>query len=103
MTKLLLAALLVAVTCQSALASVDLVQVPIACGTLEEVSDLLKLKMHESATLGKGANSKGEDVAALFSGSGRWALVTRFSIDRVCVVASGRNWTPMERSSANLF
>lgn len=84
-------------------AAVDLVQVPIACGTLSEVGDLLSLRMQGTTIIGKGENSKGQDVAVLFSGSGRWALVTKFSAGKVCVVASGRNWTDVAPAAANIF
>jgi hypothetical protein len=103
MKKLFFTALLSLGAGQSAIAGVDLVQVPVACGTIDEVSALLNLKMEQSAMIGKGNNSKDQDVAVLFSGSGRWALVTRYSPTRVCVVASGHSWTPVEPAKVNAF
>jgi hypothetical protein len=99
MKKLLLIALFNLAFSQSVHAGVELVQVPVACGTIEAVSELLHLKMEKSTTLGKGGNSQGQEVAALFSGSNRWALVTRVSPNRVCVIASGRNWEPLDLSA----
>lgn len=82
--------------CQSANAGVDLIAVPVVCGTIDDVNALLGLKMEQSSIVGKGNNSKDQEVAVLFSGSGRWALITRYSQNRVCVVASGHGWTRVE-------
>ena len=103
MKKLFFTTLLSLGVCQSAIAGVDLVPVPVACGTIDDVSALLGLKMEQSSMIGKGNNSKDQDVAVLFSGSGRWDLVTRYSPNRVCVVASGRSWTPVEPTTVNAF
>ena len=72
--------------------AVELVQVPIVCGSTEEVNALLALKMDASTLVAEGANQNGQHVAALFASANHWALVTRFTNERVCVVASGRTW-----------
>lgn len=85
---------------RSALA-MDLVQVPIVCGSVDEVNQLLSLKMDDSTALGEGSDKHGQRVAALFTTEDRWAVVTKSPDGRVCIVASGRNWQVMEQTSAN--
>ena len=82
-------------------AAVDLVQVPVACGTLQDVQNLLSVNMPSPETIGKGGNSRGEDLVVLLTGAtGYWALVATMSPTSVCVVASGRNWTVTESEEA---
>ena len=69
MKKLFFIAVLSLGTCQSAIAGVDLVTIPVACGSVDDVSALLDLKMEQPAMIGHGNNSKDQDVAVLFSGS----------------------------------
>lgn len=77
----------------SAHAAVDLVNVPIACGSVAEVHELLRINMPGQEAIGKGEDSVGNDVAVLLTDAGHWAMVTKFTDGRVCVIASGRNWT----------
>jgi len=90
---LVLAAALTFSVAPSANAAIDLVQVPAACGTLKDVYDLLNVNMPVRVTIGKGGDSRGDDLVVLFNGAGgHWALVAALSPNSYCVVASGRNW-----------
>jgi hypothetical protein len=84
-------------------AEIDLVKVATPCGTLEDVYDLLHPKMPTSTTIGKGGDSRGEQIAILLTGEDYWALVATLAPGRVCVVASGRNWTVTEPGAAKAF
>jgi hypothetical protein len=85
-------------------AAVDLVQVPVACGTLTDVKTLLDVNMPSPETIGKGGNSRGEDLVTLLTGaSGYWALVATMSPTSVCVVASGRNWRTIEAGDSKAY
>jgi hypothetical protein len=74
-------------------AAISLLKVPAACGTMEEVTTFLSLKMPGPAEIGSGGDKRGVTIATLLSGNGYWALVATVSSDQVCVVASGREWT----------
>jgi hypothetical protein len=94
MKRTIIAAALSVFAAPAANAAIDLVQVPAACGTLQDVKDLLSVNMPSADTIGKGGNSRGEDLVTLLTGStGYWALVATMSPTSVCIVASGRNWT----------
>lgn len=77
----------------AAQADVNLVQVPVACGTIAEVYGLLQTNMPDMANIGSGNDSRGKDVAVLFAGADHWALVATMQADQICVVASGHIWT----------
>lgn len=97
MKRTIIAAALSIIAVPAADAAVDLVQVPVACGTLQEVQNLLDVNMPSPDTIGKGGNSRGEDLVVLLTGaSGYWALVATMSPTNVCVVASGRNWKTID-------
>jgi hypothetical protein len=74
-------------------AAVGLVSVPVACGTIAEVHDLLDVNMPKAEPIGKGDDFGGPGRVVLFTGNGYWALITRTGADSFCVVASGHNWT----------
>jgi hypothetical protein len=74
-------------------AAINLLQVPAACGTMEEVTTFLKAKMPGPEEIGSGGDKRGVTIATLLTGNGYWALVATVSFDQVCVVASGREWT----------
>ena len=74
-------------------AEVNLVQVPVACGPVAEINDLLHNYMPGMSNIGKGSDARGQDVAVLFTGPEHWALVATTSANLLCVVASGSNWT----------
>ena len=84
-------------------AAVGLVQVPVACGTIAEVHDLLGVNMPKPEPIGKGDDSGGQGRVVLFTGNGYWALITRTGADSLCVVASGHNWTVIESQPATGF
>jgi hypothetical protein len=84
-------------------AVVDLIQVPAVCGTSAEVFDTLAIKMPNPNAIGKGGNSRGEDIATLFTGNGYWALIAIMSADSVCVVASGSHWTVTEPEGTKAY
>ena len=95
--QIVAAALVSIIAAPAARAEINLVQVPAACGTLKDVQDLLSANLPNPVTLGKGGNSRGEDLVVLLTGaSGYWALVATMSPTNVCVVASGRNWKTIE-------
>ncbi len=87
----------------AAKAEVALIQVPATCGTLKDVRELLSIKMPNPEAVAKGGDSHGEDVAVLLAGDGYWALVANMSPGRVCVVASGYNWTAVVPGEASAF
>ncbi len=99
--KNLLSIMFLSMSFESAVAAVELVQSPIVCGTVDEIDALLNLKMDGSTSVGEGTGSQGQKVASLFSDDKHWALVTRFTGGRICVVASGREWRPMESKTAD--
>ncbi|MEX0854109.1 MAG: hypothetical protein WD036_12635 [Bauldia sp.] len=80
-------------------AAVDLVQVPALCGTSTEVLGTLAAKMPNPRLIGKGGDSRGQEIATLFTGNGYWALIALMSPQSVCVVASGHTWTATEQES----
>ncbi|MEX0853455.1 MAG: hypothetical protein WD036_09280 [Bauldia sp.] len=81
----------------AASANVKLIQVPAACSTVEDIQEMLSVNMATRQAVGKGGNSRGEDLVVLLAGTtGYWALVATMSPTSVCVVASGRNWTNIE-------
>jgi hypothetical protein len=92
-------------TAPAAHAAADLVKVPVACGTLQDIKDLLGVNMPSPETLGKGGNSRGEDLVVLLSSptTGYWALVATMSPESVCVVASGRNWQALKPGTVKAF
>ena len=83
--------------------AVDLVQVPAMCGTAADVLSTLAVKMPNPEAIGKGGDSRGQEVATLFTGNGYWALLALMSPDKVCVVASGRNWTVADPRQARSY
>ena len=97
------AAALAILPAPAAHAAVELVQVSAACGTMAEVHELLAVNMPHPEPIGKGGDSHGQDLVVLFTGTGYWALVAKLSADRVCVVASGRNWTAVVPGEAEAF
>jgi hypothetical protein len=103
MKRTIIAAVLTAVLGTGANAAADLIQVPATCGTVKDVHELLNIKMPHPEPIAKGGNSRGEDVAVLLAGDGYWALVAKLSQDRVCVVASGYNWTTATPGEVNAF
>jgi hypothetical protein len=103
MKRMIVALALSVFTIPAADAAVGLVQVPVACGTIEEVHTLLGVNMPKPEAIGKGDDSGGHDMVVLFTGSGYWALVTKVSADGLCVVASGHNWTVKEPRPATGF
>src|SRR4051794_22046319 len=97
MKRAIIATALSMVAVTAADAAVDLVKVPAACGTLQDVKDLLSVNLPSPEIIGKGRDSRGDDLVVLLSGpSGYWALVATMSPTNVCVVASGRNWKTIE-------
>lgn len=97
MKRTMIAAALSILAAPAANAAVDLVQVPVACGTLQDVQNLLDVNMPSPDTIGKGGNSRGEDLVVLLTGAtGYWALVATMSPTNVCVIASGRNWQTID-------
>jgi hypothetical protein len=101
MKCLFVVATLAVLAAPTAHASVDLVQVPAACGTLQDVLELLNVNMPSPETIGKGGNSRGDDLVVLLTAStGYWALVATMSPTNVCVVASGRGWKTIEPGRA---
>lgn len=74
-------------------AEVDLVQVPVACGTIAEIYGLLQTKMPGMSRIGTGSDKRAQDIAVLFAGAEHWALVATMTADQICIVASGRIWT----------
>lgn len=84
-------------------AAADLVQVPAACGTMEDVYQLLSRNMPHPKPIGKGGDSRGNDLVVLFAGSNYWALVAKLSPNQVCIVASGRNWHETASGDAKAF
>jgi len=104
MKRRIIAAALGILAASAANAAVDLVQVPVACGTLQDVQNLLSVNMPSPETIGKGGNSRGEDLVVLLTGAtGYWALVATMSPTNVCVVASGRNWRTIEPEGAKAY
>ena len=93
MNRMLLTAALSIFAASVANAAVSLIQVPALCGTSAEVLGTLAIKMPNPEEIGRGGNSRGEEVATLFAGNGYWALIAVMSPDSVCVVASGSRWT----------
>ena len=73
-------------------AEIILEKVATPCGTPKEVHDILKINMPSPRTIGKGGDSQGNEIAILFTGDNYWALVATMSVDRLCIVASGRTW-----------
>ena len=84
-------------------AAVGLSQVPAACRTVDEVRNLLSAKMPDPEEIGKGGDSKGAKIATMLVGNGYWALLATLAPDKVCVVASGHNWTIIEPASAKSY
>ncbi len=74
-------------------AAIGVLQVPAACGTMEEVTTFLSQKMPGQEEIGSGGDKRGETIATLLTGNGYWALVATVSSDQVCVIASGHEWT----------
>ena len=87
----------------AAYAEVSLVQVPVACGTTEEVRELLSVNMPRPVAIGRGGDKQGQEIVILITGSGHWALVAQSSLDTFCVVASGHTWTTTEPPLAKAF
>lgn len=87
----------------AAQAEIALVQVPIACGAFEDINKLLKIKMPKPMAIASGSDSQGDKIVVLVTGTEHWALVTKFTEDRLCIVASGRNWTATEQPMAKTF
>ena len=85
--------LALAVGATVAQAEVSLHDVPALCGPSVEILDTLGQKMPDPVAIGTGGDSRGEKVATLFVGNGYWALLALVSPERVCVVASGHDWT----------
>ena len=80
MKRLIVGAALSLFAAPAANAAVDLVRVPAACGTLHDIQNLLSANMPSPKTIGKGGNSRGEDLVVLLTGdSGYWALVATMS------------------------
>ncbi|MCR4283274.1 MAG: hypothetical protein NUV72_09650 [Bauldia sp.] len=84
-------------------AEVELMKVPATCGTFQEVTDVLSLRMPDPHAIAKGGDSRGEDVVLLLADANYWALVAKMQPGRVCVVASGYNWTAIEPAGAKAF
>lgn len=84
----------------SAAHAVDLIKVPVMCGTAAEVLETLAVKMPNPRAIGKGGDGRGADIATLFTGNGYWALLALMSPTSVCVVASGYNWTVADPQQA---
>ena len=103
MKRLIMTVILAGALATGAKAEVTLIQVPATCGTLKDVRELLSVKMPNPEAVAKGGDSHGEDVAVLLAGDGYWALVANMSPGRVCVVASGYNWTPVVPGEASAF
>ena len=62
MKRMIIAAALGILAAPAAQASADLVQVPAACGTQAAIKELLSVNMPTPETIGKGGNSRGEDL-----------------------------------------
>jgi hypothetical protein len=77
-------------------AEVALLKVPATCGPYVEVMDVLSARMPDPRAIATGGDSQGEDVVLLIVDAGYWALVAKSSPGRVCVVASGYDWTTIE-------
>ena len=77
----------------AAYAEVDLMPVPAMCGSSADVLGTLNSRMPNPQEIGRGGDSRGAPIATLLTGNGYWALLAMMSSDRVCVVASGYNWT----------
>ena len=94
------AAVLAFMLATSAAHAVDLIKVPVMCGTAAEVLETLAVKMPNPQAIGKGGDGQGTDIATLFMGNGYWALLALMSPTSVCVVASGYNWTVADAQQA---
>jgi hypothetical protein len=99
MTRTILS-LAFALAASTAQAAVDIVKVPAMCGTSAEILDTLAVRMPKPELLGKGGDSRGQEIATLVTGNGYWALLALMSPENVCVVASGFNWTAVEADAA---
>ncbi|CAN5331660.1 hypothetical protein BH10PSE9_BH10PSE9_20440 [soil metagenome] len=81
-------------------AEVGLVSVPVLCGTSADVMNTLAVKMPTPEEIGGGGDGRGVPIATLLTGNGYWALLAMLSSDRVCVVASGHDWTVTDPAKA---
>ena len=87
----------------SAVAEVDLVNVPVTCGSYQEVMQVLSVRMPNPKAIAKGGDSRGDDVVLLIADADYWALVAKMSAGNVCVVASGYNWTAIAPQIVEAF
>ena len=85
-------------------AHIDVVQVPAACGTIEEVRDFLGRYLPNRQAVGIGGNSQNEPTVVLLSGTnGHWAMVASMSPTQSCIIASGRSWQTSTAGDAKGF
>ena len=103
MTLAPVAAVLAFMLAAPAAYAVDLIKVPVMCGTAAEVLETLAVKMPNPQAIGKGGDGRGTDIATLFTGNGYWALLALMSPTSVCVVASGYNWTVTDPQQADSY
>lgn len=87
----------------AATAEVDLVKVPATCGAHQEVMAVLSGRMPNPHAIAKGGDSHGQDVVLLIADANYWALVAKTEPGKVCVVASGYNWTVIEPKIMRAF
>src|SRR5262249_27641572 len=99
----LCAAVLVGFHATGATAGVDLLKVPATCGPYQEVMAALGTRMPNPQAIAKGGDSHGEDVVLLMTDANYWALVAKMARGKVCVVASGYNWTVIEPKAVDAF
>ena len=103
MIRIVTLAVSAAVLATSAVAEVDLVNVPATCGSYQEVMQVLSVRMPNPKAIAKGGDSRGDDVVLLIADAKYWALVARMSAGKVCVVASGYDWTAIEPKIVEAF
>lgn len=97
MMRRMLSVILYSLAMQPAHAEITIIQVPAACGTLDEVQFLLSVHMPVQNAIGIGGNSSGKDIAVLLTGKeGYWAMVATQSPNSYCIVASGSNWNSVD-------
>ena len=96
MKPIIVSTLLIMFATSAPRAEISLEKVATPCGTLQEVHDLLRINMPNPQSIAKGGDSRGNDIAILLTGDNYWALVATLSATRLCIVASGRNWTVIE-------
>ena len=103
MNRVILAFALNILVAATASAAASLISVPAVCGTAADVLGTLAVKMPNPEEIGSGRDREGTPIATLFRGNGYWALIATMSSNKVCVVASGHNWTVIEPPQEKAF